>query len=120
MTVIYFSESETRVIESALVLNAEGEGSPVSSSASETASEVLSSATPLRAPKELTLEEPSHTDLSVRAVVENRHMGGGTRDEGMTGCDRRLSHDPDLRRIAGSKIFVYMSRYEQKNPILFF
>ena len=36
------------------------------------------------------------------------------------GCGRRLSHNPDLRRIAGSKIFVYMSRYEQKNPILFF
>jgi hypothetical protein len=26
------------------------------------------------------------------------------------GCDRRLSHNPDLRRIADSKIFVYTSR----------
>jgi hypothetical protein len=118
--VIYFSESGTRVIESASALNAEGEGSPVSSSASQTASEVLPSATPLRAPKELKLEEPSHTGLSVRVVVENRYMGGETRDEGMTGCDKRLSHNPDLRRIADSKIFVYTSRCKQKNPILFF
>jgi hypothetical protein len=36
------------------------------------------------------------------------------------GCDRRLSHNSDLRRIVDSKIFVYMSRYKQKNPILFF
>jgi hypothetical protein len=80
--VIYFLESETRVIEPASAFNAEREGSPISSSASETASEVLSSATPLCAPKELKLEEPSHTGLSVRAVVENRYMGGETRDEG--------------------------------------
>ena len=120
MTVIYFSESETRVIESASAFNAEREGSPVSSSASETASEVLSSATPLCAPKELKLDEPSHTGLSVRAVVENRYMGGETRDEEMAGCDKRLSHNPDLRRIVDSKIFVYTSRYKRKNPILFF
>jgi hypothetical protein len=47
-----------------------------------------------------------------RAVVENRCMGGETKDEGwcMVGCAKRLSHNPDLRRIADSKIFVYTSR----------
>jgi hypothetical protein len=80
--VIYFSESETRVIESASAFNAERECFPVSLSSSETASEVLSSATPLCVPKELKLEEPNHTGLSVRAVVENRYMDGETRDEG--------------------------------------
>ena len=35
-------------------------------------------------------------------------------------ADERLSGDSDLRPNAGSKIFVYMSQYKQKNPILFF
>ena len=69
-------------MESASAFKAEREGSPVSLSASEAASEVLSCTTPLWALKELKLEEPSHTGLSVRAVVENRYMDGETRDEG--------------------------------------
>jgi hypothetical protein len=85
-TVIYFSESETHVIESASAFNAEREGSLVSSSASETVSEVLSSATHLCAPKELKLKEPSHTGLSgglwlkIGAwVVRRRTRVGGLR-----------------------------------------
>jgi hypothetical protein len=109
MMMIYFSGSETRVIESASVSNVEGEGSPVSSSASETASEVLSSATPLCAPKDLKLEEPGHTGFSVRAVVENRYMSGETRDEGMAACDKRLSHHPDLRRIADLNFCLHVT-----------
>ena len=32
---------------------------------------------------------------------------------------KRLSDNVDLRPIAGSKIFVYMSQYKQKKTILF-
>jgi len=41
-------------------------------------------------------------------------------DDGTTECRGRLSDDVDLRPIADSKIFVYMSGINKKNATYFF
>ena len=54
-------------------------------------------------------------DSETTRAESNEPMGDGT-----TGCRGRLSDDVDLRPIADSKIFVYMSGINKKNATYFF